>query len=199
MDQKKLQLTGGNDKNDRRALDHYPTPKDVTIALMEFLKQNDRLPLSVWECACGNGAMANIIKEYCQDVYSSDIIDYGYGDRLDYLTTNLEKKYDAIITNPPFNLSEDFIVKAIKESKMTALLLKSQYWHAAKRYNLFSNNKPSYILPLTWRPDFLEHEKKQGDKKGAPTMEVLWTIWIRGNYDTKYIPLIKPNNNAKLS
>ena len=37
---------------DRRKLDFYPTPPDVTHALMQFLN----LPkTTVWECACGEG------------------------------------------------------------------------------------------------------------------------------------------------
>jgi hypothetical protein len=51
------------------------------------------------------------------------------------------------------------------------MLLKSQYWHAAKRHQLFNTHTPAYILPLTWRPDFMF-----GERGGAPTMDVLWTV-----------------------
>ncbi len=99
---------------------------------------------------------------------------------------------DAIITNPPFSQSIEFIKKALKEAPIVAMLLKSQYWHAKNRYEFFMNNKPAYVLPLTWRPDFLEHERKSGEKKGAPTMEVFWTVWIKDLHNTQYIPLLKP-------
>jgi len=186
MKQESLQLTGGNFKDNRRALDFYPTPKDVTHALMNFLVRNDILyPKSVvWEPACGNLAMSNVIAEYGMNVISTDITT---GD--DYLNT--EKDCYAIITNPPFNLSHLFIQKAIVEADVVCMLLKSQYWHAAKRQALFHQSKPAYVLPLTWRPDFLEHERLSG-KKGAPTMEVAWTIWTYGNKNNcQYIPLRK--------
>lgn len=51
---------------------------------------------------------------------------------------------------------------------------------------------PRFVLPLTWRPDFLEHEKQEGDKKGAPTMEVAWSVWFKGSNETIYLPLQKP-------
>ena len=38
MRQIDLQLTAGNNKGNRRELDFYPTPPEVTIALMDFLK-----------------------------------------------------------------------------------------------------------------------------------------------------------------
>jgi len=96
MKQETLQLTGGNSNGDRRELDFYPTPKDVTVALMDFLNLD---PCVVWECAAGNGAMSNVIKSYGHNVIETDIAT-GH----DFLALT-DIKADAIITNPPFNLS----------------------------------------------------------------------------------------------
>lgn len=38
MNQLDLQLTAGNNKDNRRDLDFYPTPPEATIALMNFLQ-----------------------------------------------------------------------------------------------------------------------------------------------------------------
>lgn len=195
--QQQLQLTCGGDQTKRRELDYYPTPKNVTHALMKFLHKECEwhfdTPLKIWEPACGEGAMSDVIKEYGHDVYSSDISFMGYGlQGVDFLT-DFRSGFDAIITNPPFNLSESFIRKSLKEARIVAMLLKSQYWHAKTRYNLFNDIPPQFVLPLTWRPDFLEHERKQGDEKARPTMEVTWTVWIKGTHkETRYIPLLKP-------
>ncbi len=78
------------------------------------------------------------------------------------------------------------------------MLLKCQYWHAKNKFDLFSTNPPAYVLPLTWRPDFLEHERKEGEKKGAPTMDVIWVVWIEGSTKTEYFPLLKPTNEITL-
>lgn len=104
----------------------------------------------------------------------------------DYLKEERPILLDAIITNPPFSLSEKFIRKACEEAPLVAMLLKSQYWHAKSRYSLYYSNVPTYILPLTWRPNFT------GREKAAPTMEVAWTVWVKGNHDGKYRPLLKP-------
>lgn len=195
MKQETLQLTGGSGKNKRRELDYYPTPKNVTQALMDFMFKNDYMDFNttIWEPACGNGAMSEALMEYCPSVYSSDIRETGYGvGNIDFLKEKHPMKFDAIITNPPFNLSAEFIKKATSESRIVCMLLKSQYWHAKNRYNLFVNTPPRFVLPLTWRPDFLEHEKQEGDKKGAPTMEVAWSVWFKGSNETIYLPLQKP-------
>lgn len=157
---------------------------------MEFLAlPNESI---VKEPASGNGAMAKVIEKYVSIVVSSDIRTdcYGIGGQ-DFLKSE-NQKVDAIITNPPFNLSEEFIHKAILQADTVAMLLKSQYWHAKKRLWLFENFPPAYVLPLTWRPDFLAHERKPGET-GSPTMEVAWSVWIKGNTVTKYKPLKKPN------
>ncbi len=170
---------------DRRELDYYPTPPEVTHALMDFLK----LPrdLIVWEPACGEGHMSKVIESYGHEVISTDIryTDYGTGG-VDYLTAK-PVSCDAIITNPPFKQSAEFIRKAIYEAPIVGMLLKSQYWHAAKRADLFDKYPPAWVLPLTWRPDFLF-----GSKGGAPTMECIWTVWERGQTDTRYRILSKP-------
>lgn len=185
---KNLQLTGANYKGDRRELDFYPTPPECTIALMDFLKLNKT---TIWEPACGNHAMSEVLESYGHHVISTDI---NMG--VNYLTE--KRECEAIITNPPFNLSQEFIEKALSEAKIVAFLLKSQYWHAKKRLSLFNNNSPAYVLPLTWRPDFLYQERKDG-KKGSPTMEMAWTVWISGNTDTKYRILDKPKNKNVLT
>lgn len=194
--QEQLQLTGGGKKENRRELDYYPTPKEVTIALMDFLYKHCSDFISnrslIWEPACGNGAMSEVIKSYGNPVYSSDI-NTSYGDVFDFMSEEYERKFpEAIITNPPFNLSVEFIKKSAERAPIVCMLLKSQYWHARSRLDLFNVQPPSYVLPLTWRPDFLEHTRKAGDKIG-PTMEVAWSVWLSGaNAGTFYIPLRKP-------
>lgn len=174
-----IQLHSGNPQGrSRRKLDYYPTPPNVTRALMDFLQLE---PMVIWECACGDLSMSKVLESYGHTVISTDI-EKG----VDFLTST--RVSDAIITNPPFNKSADFIQKAVNEVDIVAMLLKSQYWHAKKRYDLFMSNPPTYVLPLTWRPDFLWQERKDGERS-APTMEVCWTVWINGDSITKYIPL----------
>lgn len=189
-------IIGGGKKENRQPLDFYPTPKNVTISLMDFLYKQDRIDkqMSVWEPACGIGSMSKVIENYGNTVYSSDINDTGFGSPyMDFIKHTGNSNFDAIITNPPFNQAEQFIIKSLQKSRLVCMLLKNTYWSAAKRQKLFEETKPVYVLPLTWRPDFMEHTRKIGDKKGAPTMDFQWTVWIRGNkQDCKFIPLSKP-------
>ena len=74
------QIMGGNGAKARKAADLYPTPPEVTVALMRFLK----LPAGtdVWEPARGQGDMVRALADCGMAVYGTDI-----RDGIDFLTT----------------------------------------------------------------------------------------------------------------
>ena len=185
---KAANLANGNSKDDRRESDFYPTPPEVTHALMKFLKLDVSV---VWEPACGDGHMSEVIKSYGHQVVSTDLRNTTYGNGgCDFLTTNLQ--CDAIITNPPpFHIADKFIEHAVPKAYTVAMLVKSQYWHAAKRIALYRDLPPAYILPLTWRPDFRFDQRVAGEKAN-PLMDVMWVVWRWFETDAKYIPLARP-------
>ena len=186
-----INLTGGGKKANRRALDFYPTPPDVTNALLKGICFH--VPKGMmWEPACGNGTMSEVLKLTGNEVISTDI-EGDYADMLLDFTRPVKypitPRIKAIVTNPPFALSEAFIRKALSfpDVEFVAMLLKSQYWHAKKRGDLFKEFPPAFVLALNWRPDFLN-----GARGGAPTMECIWTVWIKGITDARYMILEKP-------
>ena len=168
-------IVGGG--GERRAMDFYPTPPEVTVALLRFL----HIPRSsvIWEPAAGDGAMADVLERFGYDVIRTDI-----QTGVDFLTAE-DRLCDWIITNPPFKGAEEFIRRAARTGKPFAFLLKCQYWHAAKRTQLFRDNTPSFILPLAWRPDFTG--------EGNALMDMAWNVWMPGvGGDAVYVPLSRP-------
>lgn len=170
---------------ERSKSDFYPTPPECTQALLDFLQiPKDKI---IWEPACGEGHMDEVLKQNGYTVISTDLFDRGYGDSVEDFLQSEGKICDFIITNPPFSCAEQFIRKCLELGKPCAMLLKSQYWHSQKRRILFFEHQPTYVLPLTWRPDF-----EFGKRGGAPTMECIWTVWDAepASY-TIYRPLTK--------
>ena len=80
--------------------------------------------------------MVNVMCDNGYKVISTDIIT-----GIDYLATE-SKECDWIITNPPFSRAHEFIEQSIRNEKPFAFLLKSQYWHAQKRHELFLRHRP---------------------------------------------------------
>lgn len=178
-------IVGANPADKRSEMDFYPTPPEVTDALLHFLD----IPQTsvIWEPACGEMDMVSAMQSAGYSVIATDL---KYGQ--DFLTEPLPW-CDWIITNPPFSVADKFIERCVEHSKPFALLLKSQYWHAKKRYDLFCNTKPTYVCPLTWRPDFLF---KKHEQRKSPLMDVMWCVWFPGCDHTWYIPLKKPGGDS---
>lgn len=177
---------------DQNKTDFYATPPDVTAALLDFLESKNFIApgCMIWEPACGSEEMTRVMLDRGYAVMGTDLHPQIIGQpSIDFLTA--ETPCNWIITNPPFSLAEDFIRHALELGKPCAFLLKSQFWHAQKRIQLFREYPPAYVLPLTWRPDFL-----QGAKGGSPTMDCLWTVWLSNYCITEYHLLERPRNKA---
>ncbi|MEN6594701.1 MAG: SAM-dependent DNA methyltransferase [Clostridiaceae bacterium] len=182
-------INGGNTAYARNDGDFYPTPPEATIALLRSPFGNMIGCQSVWECACGDGHISAVFEKAGNAVVSTDISDECYGQGgVDFLN-EAERRAEWIVTNPPFCLSEAFIRKAKSLGGNCAFLLKSQYWHSKRRLPLFLDFAPAYVMPLTWRPDFLF--KTRGG--GSPLMDCIWCVWgSSGSSQTLYLPLKKP-------
>jgi len=82
----------------RAAFEFYPTPPEAVRALLSV----ERFDGSIWEPACGDGAISKVLVEAGYQVVSTDLIGRGYGQGgLNFLksTKPLAKN---IITNPPY-------------------------------------------------------------------------------------------------
>jgi hypothetical protein len=171
-------INGGGDPAKRHERDFYPTPEEVTRAIMEILHPDKNI--KIWEPACGEGHIVKALNNMgYMNVIGTDILT-----GTDYLTADKVGGVSLIITNPPFNQAEAFIRRSWEHNVPFALLLKSQFWHAARRYELFNECRPSIIYPLTWRPDFTG--------QGSSLMDCIWTVWLRDEEKyTKYEPIKK--------
>ena len=141
--------------------------------------------MSVWEPACGQGYMARPLSEHFGTVYASDVHPYGYGEVCDFLSaadlphsTN-GREVDAIVTNPPFRLAEQFARVAINRAKvLVAMLVRTAFLESTGRYNrLFRPNAPSVVLQFTERVPMV---KGRCDPKASTATSYAWVVWLPG-------------------
>lgn len=173
----------------RKPADLYPTPADCTYSLIphivDFLPYGSR----VLEPACADGQLSKALEKFGYQVDSFDLrpeVKYGKGgvDFLDPMN-DCEDYYDAVITNPPFVVADQFIRKALTIAPVVVMLLKAQYWNTANRKKLFRETKPYRHLNLTWRPAFLEAERGK-----SPLMDCMWVVWRRGHEGLPTVDMI---------
>lgn len=117
----------------RPEFDYYPTPPEATHALLGA----ETFTGTIWEPACGDGAISKILEAQGYSVLSTDLIDRGYGTGGKDFFTSFDTA-DNIITNPPYNLAQEFIEHALAQTTgKVAMLCKLQFLEGAKRKKMF--------------------------------------------------------------
>ena len=105
--------------------DDFPTPPWATRGLLEHVLDTRSLAgLSCLEPACGAGHMAKVLKEYFREVRAADAYHYGYGPVRDFLTFPYQANaVDWVITNPPFRLAEEFVLRSLHVARKGVAIL----------------------------------------------------------------------------
>ncbi|MCY4429214.1 MAG: SAM-dependent DNA methyltransferase [Rhodospirillales bacterium] len=172
--------------------DYFPTPPWATEALLKHLDREgetlgDQICL---EPAAGGGHMVDVLATKFGSVEACDISDpenRGWGGT-DYLTSGTlvaygpgrdhpARNYDWIITNPPFKLAEQFILKAIQEAdRGVAMLCRTVFLESRGRYErLFSKRPPHTVLVFSERVTMVEG--RIAEKGVASATSYSWFIW----------------------
>lgn len=166
------------------SLDDFPTPPWATRALCERIIVGGMWS-SCREPAANRGHMVKPLLEYFSTVDASDIHDYGAGFPVrDYLFGPCEP-VDWTITNQPFRLAEQFIKKALTESRCgIAVIVRSAFLESVGRYEyLFAVRPPSHVLQFTER--VVMHKGKLS-AKGSTATAYCWLVWKRGVTGTTF-------------
>ena len=165
-------------QNEREVYDYYATePK----ALEVFLKK-ESFSETVWECACGEGHLSEVLKKHGYTVKSTDLIDRGYGvGGVDFLTCTDEFDGD-IITNPPYKYAKEFVEKAlslVSEGHKVAMFLKLQFLEGKARRNMFDNTPPRTVWVSSSRLHCAMNGDFEKDAK-ASAVSYAWFVWEKG-------------------
>jgi hypothetical protein len=155
----------------RSAHDFYPTPPLATESLLE----KEQFSGTVFEPACGEGAISKILVGQGFNVTSSDLIDRGYGATgVDFLSF-AGLKYDNIITNPPYCLAERFLEVALETANhKVAFLLKLAFLEGIKRQKIFLATPIARVYVFSKRLSFYRDGKKT---KNSGMMAFAWFVW----------------------
>lgn len=161
------------------SLDDFPTPPWATRAFVEhILNGHEALNhLSCLEPACGRGDMAQVLRSYFRKIEASDIHEYGYGVKRDFTQSLVEtNSVDWVITNPPFRLAEDFLMKGLAVARRgVALLTRTVFIESIGRYErVFADNPPSCVAQYVERVPMV---KGRLDRKASTATGYAWLVW----------------------
>lgn len=135
---------------ERENNDYYATdPKALEIFLNRIDEDGVRLHNNIWECACGEGHLSEVLKNRGYKVWSTDLIDRGYGSgNTDFLKSIPDSWCGDILTNPPYKYAKEFVEKALEVTRIgayTVMFLKIQFLEGQGRRKLFKKHPPKYV------------------------------------------------------
>lgn len=190
-------MSSTNRGGKRSEADDYPTPywcterlMDVTCPQPDAVDLTDVLPGGRWcEPGAGDGNIVMAIKrqDITFDLYElrkpcekklkklaktdKRIKNITICDWINYRFRR--KRYDVLITNPPFHLAEDFLKVGLQRARFTVLLLRLNYVGTDKRWQWLHDNMPKAMV-LPNRPSFNDDGK-------TDSIEYAWMIWDSEN------------------
>ena len=158
--------------------DFYATPTESTKALLAV----EEIIYPALEPACGDGAISKLLDKDCN---SYDLVDRGYGTSgYDFIKcVGFYHQYGTVITNPPFNLFQEFAEKALEIATHKVILFgKLQALEGKKRATFMENSplKTVYVFKARQNPLRNGSPLDENGKPWASTMAFAWFVWEIG-------------------
>jgi hypothetical protein len=176
----------------------YQTPPEAVRTLLSLCRFSE----TVWEPACGKGAISRMLEDAGYGVELSDLVDYGTADRHgelqrveDFLASAPRRDDPArpdIVTNPPYgqNLNR-FVAHALAahRPRRMALLLNLNFvcgFEDPDRNFAMDEHPPAKIYVFTRRLPMMHRDGWDGNEASS-RMNTAWFVWeldeATGTYD----------------
>lgn len=170
---------------EREENDYYAT---YPLAIDKLL-QVEKPSHYIWECAAGEGHLAERLKEMGFEVETSDIVERNY--KLDYIDDFLKcpdfgfNSDMDILTNPPYKYAKEFVLKAlnlVSERHKVYMFLKLTFLEGKTRYKeLFSKYPPKSVYVFSERILCAKNGEFQKMKDGGGSaVAYAWFVWEKG-------------------
>jgi hypothetical protein len=159
-----------------RGADLHETP----AVAVEALLRAERLPHWVWEPAAGRGAIVNILRDHGHAVVASDLIDYGGLHFVaDFLTTTKAPvDCEAILTNPPYRLADQFARHALDLVPQVYLLLRLAFLESIRRSDVLEKRGLCAVHVCRRRLPMMHRDGWSGPRASS-AIPFAWFVWDR--------------------
>lgn len=176
--------------NKRHALkerkdDLYQSPPEAVLALLKA----EKLPVTLWEPACGPGAIVRVLRANGHQVYATDLVDYSSPHQdesgWDFLMERqLPIGVQGIVSNPPFKNAAIFIKRAVELCPLVCMLLRLNFIEAGNmddeagraRRELLDGGKLARMYVFKNRLPMMHRDGWAGNRTRNPTA-FAWFVW----------------------
>jgi hypothetical protein len=161
-----------------RGLDLYETPAVAVEALLRI----EKIPQRIWEPAAGKGAIVRVLRNHGHAVIASDIYDYG---GLDFVgdfraQEKMPDGCDCILTNPPYQIVEPFVARALDLAPLVILLLRLAFMESERRSPILENRGLARVHVFRKRLPMMHRDQWAG-RKANSGMAFAWFVWDRAH------------------
>lgn len=162
-----------------RGNDVYQTPECATRALLRV----ERLPYRIWEPSAGLGAISRVLGAAGHHVVSTDLCahpgaDDGIASGRDFLMEwQTPIGCDAIVTNPPFKIADDFIRHGLLKFNLPVIvLLRLMFIEGAARSDLIDRHLMRVWAGIERLPQ-MHREGWEGPKQKGAGAPFAWFVF----------------------
>ena len=160
--------------------DLYETPDVAVHALLRV----ESLPRFIWEPACGPGRIVNVLRAAGHTVIGSDLVDYGdptHFYRRDFLMEfKVPDGCQAIVTNPPFKLAEEFAAHALELCPRVIMLLRLAFLESERRSEILESRGLARVYVFRKRLPMMHRWNYEGPKASS-AIAFCWMVWDRNH------------------
>jgi hypothetical protein len=160
-----------------RGSDLYETPEMATLALLAV----EPLPQRILEPACGRGAITRVLRSAGHTVLENDIVDYGQGQDSvrDFLKFKPAGEIDAVVTNPPYCLAQQFVRHALTLCPRVFMLLRLTFLESERRRDVLDQ---AGLIRIHVFSDSLPMMHRDGwtGNRASSAVAFAWYVWRRG-------------------
>jgi hypothetical protein len=162
-----------------RGHDLYETPPCAVRALLAV----EPVPLTVWEPACGPGAIVHVLRDSGRAVIATDLVDWGCPDSRSGIDFLMEREapagVPAIVGNPPFKLVEPFVEKALELAPEVYFLLRLAFLEGMRWRKKGFDRHLSRVWVFAPRLPFMHRHGYDGKRNSNSGMPFAWFVFHR--------------------
>lgn len=186
-----------------RGDDFYASPYAALPPLL--VAEGRKLPRVLWEPAAGNGALVVPLRNRGYRVHATDLNDWGcpdcegevdfLGQRAAVVGADLRDSYTAfggafgIVTNPPFNIIEDFVERAVKMAPYVALLCRLAFLESEGRMKWWKQVGLRRVHLIAERLPMMHRHGYTGPKLSNAGMCFAWFIFEADKRPANQVPV----------
>ena len=162
--------------HNERGLDCYETPGEAVRALLDV----ETFQGPIWECACGPGAIVQVLRETGHQVFATDLIDYGCPDStagVDFLLQRQAPKgVETILT-----WANDFVRHALTLAPRVVMILRLGFIESVSRSDILDGGQFARLYVFRNRLQQMHRYGWTGPKPEGSAIAFAWYVWDRAH------------------